>query len=80
MLVLRVADRIWKEFKQLPSTAVTDNMLGCCLVSFNFLWAILSMSTVELLTCDTYRPVTIFWPCPEVVIISDKYCIHRRGA
>ena len=26
-------------------------------------------------SCDNYRPETIFWPCPEVVIISDKYCI-----
>ena len=28
----------------------------------------------ELSPCDNYGPVTIFWPCPEVVIISDKYC------
>ena len=33
-------------------------------------------STLELLTCDNYWPVTIFWPCPKVVIISDKYCIN----
>ena len=26
-----------------------------------------------------YRPVTIFWPCPEVVIISDKYCTIEQG-
>ena len=24
--------------------------------------------------CDNYRPVTIFWQCPEVVPISDKNC------
>ena len=31
-------------------------------------------SAQELSPCDNYRPVTIFWPCPEVVTISDKYC------
>ena len=31
-------------------------------------------STQELSPCDNYRPVTIFWPCPEVVTISDKDC------
>ena len=25
--------------------------------------------------CDDYLPVTIFSPCPEVVIISDILCI-----
>ena len=33
-------------------------------------------STQELTPCDNYLPVTIFWPCPEVVIISDNYCTH----
>ena len=28
-----------------------------------------------ILVLKNYRPVTIFWPCPEVVIISDKHCI-----
>ena len=32
------------------------------------------VSTLELLPCDNYWPVTIFWPCPEAVIISDNYC------
>ena len=31
------------------------------------------ISTQELSPCDNYRPVTIFWPCPEVDIISDKH-------
>ena len=31
-------------------------------------------STLELLPCDNYWPVTIFWPCSEVVIISNNYC------
>ena len=46
VLVLRMAHRIWKETKQEPDTAGPGNMLGCCLVSFHFLWAILSTSTV----------------------------------
>ena len=41
-----MAHRIWKETKQEPGTARPGNMLGCCLVSFHFLWAILSTSTV----------------------------------
>ena len=24
--------------------------------------------------CDNYWPVTIFWPCPEVVTIFNNYC------
>ena len=46
VLVLRMAHRIWKETKQQPGIARPGNMLGCCLVSFHFLWAILSTSTV----------------------------------
>ena len=46
VLVLRMAHRIWKETKQEPGTAGPGNMLGCCLVSFHFLSAILSTSTV----------------------------------
>ena len=34
------------------------------------------ISTLELLPCDNYWPVTIFWPCPEAVTISDKHCIY----
>ena len=33
VLVLRMAHRIWKETKQLPGTAGTGSILGCCLVS-----------------------------------------------
>ena len=46
VIVLRMANMIWKETKQEPGTAEPDNMLGCCLISFHFLLAILSMSTV----------------------------------
>ena len=109
VLVLRMAHRIWKETKQEPATAGPGNMLGSCLVSFRFLSAILSTSTVQCLSdimtitlwqnrpksgtvtvskfhfitlelspYDKYRPVTIFWPCPEVVTISYNYCILRH--
>ena len=37
----------WKDTKQQPGTAGSGNMLGCCLISFHFLWAILSTSTVQ---------------------------------
>ena len=48
MLVLRMAHRKWKETKQQPGTAGTGNMLGSCLVSIHFLWAILSTSIVKV--------------------------------
>ena len=35
-----MAHRKWKETKQLPGTAGPGNMLGCCLISLHFLWAI----------------------------------------
>ena len=47
VLVIRMAHRIWKETKQHPATAEPGNMLGSCLVSFHFLWTILSTSTVQ---------------------------------
>ena len=37
----RMAYRKWKETKVQPGTAGPGNMLGCSLVSFHFLWAIL---------------------------------------
>ena len=46
VLVLRMAHRIWKQTKQQPGTAGPGNMLGCCSVSFHFLLAIPSTSTV----------------------------------
>ena len=35
-----MAHRKWKEAKQLPGTAGPGNILGCCLISSHFLWAI----------------------------------------
>ena len=56
VLVLRMAHRIWKETKQEPGATGTDNMLGCCLclISFHFLWAILSTSTVLHFWCNIH--------------------------
>ena len=43
-----MAHRKWKESKQQPGTVGPGNMLGCYLVSFHILWAILSTSTVHV--------------------------------
>ena len=63
-----------KETKQQSDKVWPGNKLGCCLVSFHFLCDIHFVHSVEWSPCDNYRPVTIFWPCPEVVTISDNYC------
>ena len=52
-------------------------MPACCLVSFHFLWAILSTSTVKssvnvtFAYCDTF-----IWSGPNSVTISGKHCIN----
>ena len=43
------AHRKWKETKQQPGTAGPGNMLGCCLLSFHFLWAIHPIRPVHVL-------------------------------
>ena len=42
----RIPHRKWKEIKLQPGTAGPGNRLGCCLVSFHFLWAILCPQAV----------------------------------
>ena len=42
----RMAHRKWKETKLQPGTAGPGNMLGCCFVSFHFLWAIICLQAV----------------------------------
>ena len=37
-----------------------------------------SSSQKAISPCDDYLPVTIFCPCPEVVIISDILCNMLR--
>ena len=44
----RIAHRKWKENKLQPGTAGPGNMLGCSLVSFHFLWAILCPQAVHV--------------------------------
>ena len=44
----RMAHRKWKEAKLQPGTAGPGNMLGCSLVSFHFLWAILCPQAVGI--------------------------------
>ena len=39
--------RKWREIQQQPGTAGPGNMLGCCLISFHFLWGKLSTRTVH---------------------------------
>ena len=47
--------RKWKETKRQPGTAGPGNMLGGCLVSFHFLWAILCPQAVNILPPCLYR-------------------------
>ena len=43
----RIVHRKWKETKLQPGTAGPGNRLGCSLVSFHFLWAILCPQAVQ---------------------------------
>ena len=43
----RISHRKWKETKLLPGTAGPCKRLGCCLVSFHFLWTILGPQAVH---------------------------------
>ena len=64
MLVLRIANRIWKETKEEPGTDGPGNMLGCCIVSLHFLWAILCLQTVGMIfylqIISPEHPIIIF--------------------
>ena len=46
----------WRETKQEPGTAGPGNMLGCSLVSFHFMWAILCPQAVLLALTILHRP------------------------
>ena len=39
-----------------------------------------SSSRTPILPSDNYCLMTIFWPCPEVAIISDTHCTSASGA
>ena len=54
----RIAHRKWKETKLHPGTDGPGNRLGFCLVSFNFLWAILcpqAVRTIMVLQCQIWE-------------------------
>ena len=55
--------RIWKETNQQPGTAGPGNMLGCYLVSFHFLWAILSTSSVHSTRQCKFRSKMLYESC-----------------
>ena len=81
----------WKEIKQQPRTAGPGNMLGSCLISFHFLWAILSTSTVILplpiaktifpqtlvKQQTTFRPHTVLFS--EVTLDENVHPFWARG-
>ena len=69
-----MAHRKWKEAKQLPDTAGPGNMLGCSLVSFHFLWAILCLQAVE---GHLGIPKTVILIILSSVILSGRLCIPR---
>ena len=75
VLVLRTAHRIWKEIKQQPSMLPGPAVPGCCLVSFHFLWAILSMSTVGRLKPLLVRS-SFHWEMRVTVESEDKKTFH----
>ena len=52
-----MTQRKWKEAKQLPGTAGPCNMLGCCFISFHFLWAIHPIRPVKRFTIH-YRQIS----------------------
>ena len=58
----------WKETKLQPGTAGPGNILGCCLLSFHLLWAILCLQAV-------YGQRLGFVTFDSVVPLSDRFCL-----
>ena len=56
----------WKETKLQPGTAGPGNMLGCSLVSFHFLWAILCPQAV----------IAVVRPRGNN---KGRFCIHKKS-
>ena len=59
-----MAHRKWKEVKLQPETAGPGNILGCCLLSFHFLWAI-----------HPIRPVHVH--CASIHSVM-KFCLNMK--
>ena len=80
VLVLRMANKKWKETKQEPSMLPGPAVPGCCLVSFNILWAILSTITVQSGVSYLSQGFKImFWEDPPAdwLILLATYCPGR---
>ena len=76
VLVLRMAHRQLKEIKQQPSMLLVLALPGSCLVSFHFLWAILSTSTVyPLSTVSPHIAITIIIIIPLLL----SHNVHNFG-
>ena len=67
--------------KQPPGTAGPGNMLGCCLVSFHFVWGKLSMRTVQCLPTFWFQglcshcifcSVTFLWDLAQLEIRNSQ--------
>ena len=79
-LLHRMWYRKWRETKQEPGTAGPGNMLGSCLVSLHFLWAILSTSTVVLFSIVTlgsspFSFISSAYPAANLLCESGD-CMH----
>ena len=61
--------RKWKDTKQQPGTAGPGNMLGCCLISFHFLWAIHPIRPVYHLIYSWYLKTKLGGLVTSLVII-----------
>ena len=69
-----LAHRKWKEIKQQPGTAGPGNMLGCCLISFHFLWGKLSTRTVECCAVAAELPISL----QDITRLSlSPACLHQ---
>ena len=70
--------RKWKVTKPQPGTAGPGNMLGCCLISFHFLWGKLSTCTV-LVFVDT-SPTKVEQHVPIVLPAIHGPCVAEKAS
>ena len=68
--------RKWREIQQQPGTARPGNMLGCCLISFHFLWAIHSIRPVLL---NAGLPVSIYRKIRDLFLVQSKYSMAHAA-
>ena len=70
---------LWQELNLQNETAPPTKDGSCMCDTQFYSWVPFSKICIRVLRdtvspCENYQPVTIFWPCPEVVIKSDKHC------